>query len=283
MAYDIGDRLRAARTAKGVSLGDAAAATRIRSTYLEALETEQFDVIGGDVYAKGFLRTYATYLDLDADELLAAYREIRGQSEPPPVAPAAAADPLAADPSAGRRRASVAGTAVLLVVIALGAVSVLDGGQDATGAPGGGGAVPEPVGSSPTTADRAASETSPSPEPTTGESSGESRQPSSSPPPEATGEAETLARAEQARVEVAVEGAKSWVRVTVDGDLVSEGTRFDGFSEEFVGEEVSLRIGRPGPVSVWVMGQEIDPLGEPRRVVDVTCRAGEDECEVSVG
>jgi len=70
----IGEALRSAREAQGKSLDDAAVATRIRPTYLEALEEEQFGELGGSVYAKGFLRSYAGYLGVDPAPLLEAYR-----------------------------------------------------------------------------------------------------------------------------------------------------------------------------------------------------------------
>ncbi|HEY2960001.1 MAG TPA: RodZ domain-containing protein [Actinomycetota bacterium] len=71
----IGEALRSARTAQGRSIQEAAAATHIRSSYLEALEAERFEDLGGHVYAKGFLRSYAAWLGLDPAPLLAEYRE----------------------------------------------------------------------------------------------------------------------------------------------------------------------------------------------------------------
>ena len=53
----IGEALRSAREAQGKSLDEAAFATRIRSSYLEALEQERFGELGASVYAKGFLRS----------------------------------------------------------------------------------------------------------------------------------------------------------------------------------------------------------------------------------
>jgi cytoskeleton protein RodZ len=70
----IGEALRSAREAQGKSLDEAAVATRIRSSYLEALEAEQFGELGGSVYAKGFLRSYAGFLGIDPAPLLEAYR-----------------------------------------------------------------------------------------------------------------------------------------------------------------------------------------------------------------
>jgi len=70
----IGDALRSAREARGQSIQDASAATHIRSSYLEALEEERFSTLGGHVYAKGFLRSYAGFLGLDPAPLVEAYR-----------------------------------------------------------------------------------------------------------------------------------------------------------------------------------------------------------------
>ena len=66
----IGDRLRAARLAKGVSLEEAAAATRIRRSALQALETDDFSTLPAAVYTRGFLLIYARYLGLIAEEIL---------------------------------------------------------------------------------------------------------------------------------------------------------------------------------------------------------------------
>src|SRR4029453_3970979 len=78
----IGEALRSAREAQGKSLDEAAFATRIRSSYLEALEQERFGELGGSVYAKGFLRSYAGYLGIDPAPLLEAYRA-QEQPDPP--------------------------------------------------------------------------------------------------------------------------------------------------------------------------------------------------------
>ena len=58
----IGETLRAARLAKGVSLEEAAAATRIRRSALQALETDEYDALPASVYTRGFLVTYTRYL-----------------------------------------------------------------------------------------------------------------------------------------------------------------------------------------------------------------------------
>jgi cytoskeletal protein RodZ len=78
----IGEALRSAREAQGKSLDDAAVATRIRPSYLDALEEERFGSLGGSVYAKGFLRSYAGYLGLDPAPVLEAYRAQETPAQP---------------------------------------------------------------------------------------------------------------------------------------------------------------------------------------------------------
>jgi cytoskeletal protein RodZ len=70
----IGETLRSAREAQRRTVEEASAATRIKPSYLEALEAERFDELGGNVYAKGFIRSYAGYLGLDPAPLLQQYR-----------------------------------------------------------------------------------------------------------------------------------------------------------------------------------------------------------------
>jgi cytoskeleton protein RodZ len=70
----IGEKLRSAREAQGKTIQEASAATRIKPSYLEALEAERFGELGGHVYAKGFIRSYAGYLGLDPTSLIEEYR-----------------------------------------------------------------------------------------------------------------------------------------------------------------------------------------------------------------
>lgn len=77
----LGAELRDARLARGLSLEDAQRATRIARRYLEALENEDFSVLPAPVFARGFLRSYAQFLGLDADTLLARF-----PGEPRPLA-----------------------------------------------------------------------------------------------------------------------------------------------------------------------------------------------------
>ena len=66
----LGETLRRARLAKGITIEDAERVTRIPRKYLEALELENFGILPAPVFARGFLRSYAGYLGLDAAALL---------------------------------------------------------------------------------------------------------------------------------------------------------------------------------------------------------------------
>lgn len=55
-----------------MSLQAVQAELKIRERYLKALEENDFTAIPGEVYARGFLRSYAKFLGLDAETLLQA-------------------------------------------------------------------------------------------------------------------------------------------------------------------------------------------------------------------
>jgi Helix-turn-helix domain/Domain of unknown function (DUF4115) len=69
----LGSLLGEARQARGVTLEQAAAATRIRVRHLAALEEDRLAELPAPVYVRGYLRTYATYLEIDAGALVDAY------------------------------------------------------------------------------------------------------------------------------------------------------------------------------------------------------------------
>lgn len=64
MSPSIGEQLRAARESRRLSLEDAFKATRIRIPYLQALENDNLEELPSKVHARGFLRLYASYLEI---------------------------------------------------------------------------------------------------------------------------------------------------------------------------------------------------------------------------
>jgi helix-turn-helix protein len=70
----IGEVLKRARGRQKLDIETVEQQTKIRTKYLRALENEEWDVLPGHPYAKGFLRTYAQLLGLDGDALVDEYR-----------------------------------------------------------------------------------------------------------------------------------------------------------------------------------------------------------------
>jgi cytoskeleton protein RodZ len=68
-----GEHLKREREMRGVSLEEIAAATRISTRFLEAIEKEQWDQLPGGVFNRGFIRSIARFLGLDEDSLIAEY------------------------------------------------------------------------------------------------------------------------------------------------------------------------------------------------------------------
>lgn len=73
---EFGEKLRASREQKGFSIEAIEEETKIRKLYLEALEKEAFIILPARVYAVGFVKRYAQFLDLDVEELSREFKEI---------------------------------------------------------------------------------------------------------------------------------------------------------------------------------------------------------------
>lgn len=67
---EIGEKLRAARLAKGFTLDDIQQTTKIQKRYLNAIENGDFEQLPGDFYVRAFTKQFAQAVDLDSEELL---------------------------------------------------------------------------------------------------------------------------------------------------------------------------------------------------------------------
>src|SRR5271155_3493056 len=74
----IGERLEEARKKKGISIREAAEATKIRGEYLQKFEGNQFEIGLTDIYTRGFLKGYSNFLRLPTERLLGDYPALRG-------------------------------------------------------------------------------------------------------------------------------------------------------------------------------------------------------------
>jgi cytoskeletal protein RodZ len=85
--FEIGGSLREARVKRGLSPAEVQKAIRIRDRYLHALEEERWELLPGDAYVKGFLRTYADFLGLDGNLYVDEYNNRFARQEEPVLVP----------------------------------------------------------------------------------------------------------------------------------------------------------------------------------------------------
>ena len=79
----VGPALRRAREIAGITLDEAARDTRLTPDQIGALEREDFDLLGEEVYVRAMLRTYAQYLGLKPDKVMSAYAKHAEEPELP--------------------------------------------------------------------------------------------------------------------------------------------------------------------------------------------------------
>lgn len=77
-ALRVGEELREARLALGVTLDEVSEQLRINRRYLEALEEGRWRDLPGLAYGAGFIRSYALAMGLDAADVVRRYREAAG-------------------------------------------------------------------------------------------------------------------------------------------------------------------------------------------------------------
>jgi cytoskeleton protein RodZ len=69
-----GENLRREREMRGVSLEEISAATKISLRFLDAIEREDFSKLPGGIFSRSFLRSYARYLGLDEERVVADFQ-----------------------------------------------------------------------------------------------------------------------------------------------------------------------------------------------------------------
>lgn len=127
MDSGVGTILRRARSRREVELAEVEAATRIRLRYLRAIEDEEWDVLPGGFYTRGFIRTYASFLGLDGGRLVEDYRESVEPWHRAVEAPQAQGKEGGAP--AGPRSVALAGLVVVAVIaVAVFAIVAIPGG-----------------------------------------------------------------------------------------------------------------------------------------------------------
>jgi len=238
----LGEEFRSAREARGLTLSDVAEQIHIRSVYLNAIENEDWKSIGAPVYVRGFIRTYARFLGLDAEDAVASFNRLA----PPERAPASLATTTIVDE---RERAPVSVWALLGGLVAVVVVGFVVYEAWLLYGHGGGNNAPVAVASA-QPAGPAGGSQSPAP------GSSAAPTPAASPTPAAH---------HQLAIRLT---ERSWLRVTIDGKTMLEGILPAGTARTFTGSVADLRVGNAGGVLVSVNGKPPAPLGKAGDVVE---------------
>jgi cytoskeleton protein RodZ len=241
----IGETLTAAREGAGLSLEQVAEATRIRRTLVQAIEDDNFAPCGGDVYARGHIRTIATTVGTDPTPLLEAFDAEHERGAGP-----RATEVFESETGARLERRgpnwSAAMMAALVLVLGYGvihAVSGNDSHQPTQGIGGTSARQPSPGNSA-----------SPSTTPTT------SRGPSA------------IAQAPRDRVTVVLHArSRSWVQATTaSGKELFQGTMERGQAKTFTDRQrVKLVVGNAGAITLTVNGTDVGTAGHLGQVARV--------------
>jgi cytoskeletal protein RodZ len=262
----VGAYLRQLRETRGVSVEEIARVTRVGSSYLHALEADDFSSLPEPVFTRGFVRAYCQAVGETPDEALALYE---GRTEAPssatPTAPAATTvrprtvTSHATADMPPRTRGPVLVSFILLVVlgVALFAVTLAlqSGRETSDDRRGGGTAVPAPP---------AASQSRPIDPPA-----------SAAPVPAASGGGTaTAAVASPSGYRLVARAIQStWIRVRTEEGRTTEETIPAGQSREWVSARpFTLTVGNAGGIELELNGRALPPLGPsgvviPRLVV----------------
>jgi cytoskeleton protein RodZ len=255
----IGDTLREAREAQGRSLEDAARSVRARTGQLQALEEERFDTFGGEVYAKGFLRSYAQELGIEPGPLLDTFnREVSSNNESASsgmVRPVKTPGPKGTTPPAWVAWVLVA-AAVVAGLFFLGLITPGSTPDQASED----GITSAPVRPAP-------SEEEPAADPEEGAEESETEQPAGEENAEGSEEPEEP-EYEGVEVILALED-RSWLRITVDGAVLREETVPAGETLRYEGDEIIIRVGNAGAVRTQFNGEDLGAVGERGQVVEL--------------
>jgi len=109
----VGTTLRQRREKKRMGLAEVSRVTRIPVATLESIEQDHFDDLPGEVFVKGFLKSYAQTLGLPPDDIVARYTASRRVAM---VTPLPVASPVRAAREGQGRRFGVALVLLLILV-----------------------------------------------------------------------------------------------------------------------------------------------------------------------
>ncbi len=285
---NVGDKLRQAREAKGMSLEHAAESTKIRAKYLAALEDEEYDVIPGKVYVKGFLKNYANFLGLDSEELMLEYKS--------KMAPSTASENRVARRVTEQKKYKGANSFIrkrhtakwqkwlatgILAVAAVTTLVVFNGEWKSHFSPGGSqpqnqsetkGNQPDANKNNQNNQNNKAASQKPDNQAPGGSTGAVVYQPPQDANPNDANTVGTdtgnVVNPNGVQVVLKTKDQNCWVKVIVDNQPIFTGTMVPGESKTFDGkEQVNLVLGNAGAVDVTLNGKELGALGPVGTVI----------------
>ncbi|MFE5814995.1 helix-turn-helix domain-containing protein [Streptomyces sp. NPDC056479] len=251
----IGHALRQARIDAGLTVDDVTSATRVRIAIVQAIEADNFAPCGGDVYARGHIRTLAKAVHLDPAPLLAQYDASHGgRPAPTPAAPLFEAERIRPE----RRGPNWTAAMVAAIVAVVGFVGFTAfKGEDE----GGKSSVAE-GGSTPTS-----DKTTPTPK----------TDKPKDPKPEPSDSAIAAVPQDKVTVQVTAVDGRSWVGVKDhNGRMLFDDLLKQGDSKTFQdSEKINLVLGDAGAIDLFVNGKKIDDDWQPGAVERLTYTKGD--------
>jgi cytoskeletal protein RodZ len=252
----IGRALREARIAAGMTVDDVSTATRVRIAIVHAIEADDFAPCGGDVYARGHIKTLARAVHLDPAPLLDRYdADHGGRPAPTPAAPLFEAERIRPERRGPNWTAAM--VAAIVAVIGFVGFTVVKGGS------GDGAANDVAEGATP-----AASKTA---VPSAG-----GKKPAD-PKSDPTESAIAAAPQDKVTVRVSATDGRSWVAAKDhNGRLLFDGLLKQGESKTFQdSSKINLVLGDAGAVQLYVNGKKIDDDFQPGAVERLTYTKGD--------
>lgn len=255
--------LQSLREAKGITLKDIFAATRITTAYLEAIENGRFEALPEPVYTRTFIKAYARFLEIDSAPLLQRYEDyLHSLRQPTPTGPdkEVLQEKIKAK---GKRKKLIAVIVSILLLIGTMAVIVLRESGDGKHRtlPTSPGALHSDTGLPPAG--------SPPPAPSTGEQTPAApatpapEQPVATSPERAI-PAPAIPSLNHKKYTLKIEATeKTWVSIAADRGRAEQLTLAAGDSlERAAGESFQIVIGNAGGAKVWFQGQPLPELGK---------------------
>ncbi|MBG0852073.1 helix-turn-helix domain-containing protein [Streptomyces spinoverrucosus] len=251
----IGRALQQARIAAGLTVDDVSTATRVRIAIVHAIEADDFAPCGGDVYARGHIRTLAKHVHLDPAPLLAQYDAERGRPAPTPAAPLFEAERIRPE----RRGPNWTAAMVAAIVAVIGFVGfTLFKGDSEDGSK-----TQVAEGAKPSTG-KTASPSADAPKPT-------------DPKPDPSESAIAAAPRDKVTVQVSAVDGRSWISAKDhNGRLLFDGLLKQGQSKTFQdSSKINLVLGDAGAIQLYVNGKKIEDDFQPGAVERLTYTKGD--------